>query len=378
MNSRRAVWFAVGMALYGVVSATAATAVNITGTDGSQVQVERIREFNEPWAMTFLPDGSLLVTEKSGNLLLLDKDHATALTVRGLPKVAYGGQGGLGDVILDPRYGTNRRIYLSYAEPDRAGKRGAAVAMATLSLTGTFPTLEDLQVIWRQVPKVSGSGHYSHRLAFGPDDKLYITSGERQEKEPAQSWSQNLGKVIRLNSDGTVPSDNPFQDRGELAKTFWTLGHRNMLGLAFDDSGRLWANEMGPRHGDEFNMIVAGENYGWPLVSWGDHYSGFPIPDHDTRPEFKAPAAYWVPTIAPSGLIFYTGDLFKQWEGNALMGGLASRALIRVQIEGEMAREVERFNMGNRIREVEQGPDGAIWLLEDQQGGALLRLTPRQ
>ena len=278
--------------------------------------------------------------------------------VRGVPGVAYGGQGGLGDVILHPRYDDNRWIYLSYAEQDESGRKGAVVARARLRNVETEPKLEDLEVIWRQQPKVSGSGHYSHRMAFSPDGKLFITSGERQKQTPAQSWQQNLGKVIRLNADGSVPPDNPFQDKGNLAKSFWSLGHRNLLGIAFDKEGQLWTHEMGPRHGDEFNLIIRGENYGWPLVSWGDQYSGVPIPDHDTRPDFHTPETYWVPTIAPSGLIIYDGTVFPEWQGNAFIGGLRSQSLIRVRIEGTRAREEERFDMGKRIREVEQGPDG--------------------
>ncbi|MCI5118857.1 MAG: PQQ-dependent sugar dehydrogenase, partial [Candidatus Electrothrix sp. LOE1_4_5] len=204
----------------------------------------------------------------------------------------------------------------------------------------------------------------------------FITSGDRQKQQPAQSWTQNLGKVIRLNEDGSVPPDNPFQDKGELAKTFWTLGHRNSLGIAFDKQGRLWTHEMGPRHGDELNLIVAGDNYGWPVVSWGDQYSGIPLPDHDTRPEFHAPETYWVPTVAPSGLIIYSGSLFPDWQGNALLGGLRSESLVRIRIQGNQAKEVERFDMGERIREVEQGPGGAIWVLEDGREGRLLRLRP--
>jgi glucose/arabinose dehydrogenase len=182
--------------------------------------------------------------------------------------------------------------------------------------------------------------------------------------------------VIRIHPDGTIPADNPFQDKGPLAKTFWSLGHRNMLGIAFDEHGQLWTHEMGPRHGDEFNLTVGGDNYGWPVVSWGDHYSGVAIPDHDTRPEFNAPEVYWVPTVAPSGLIIYSGNLFPEWQGNALIGGLASKSLVRVEIEGNKAVEVERFIMGKRIREVEQDLNGAIWVLEDKEGGRLLRLTP--
>ena len=350
----------------------------IYGSDGSVLLSERYGEFNEPWAMTFLPDGNMLVTEKSGTLLLVSADGTSKTSVNGVPKVAYGGQGGLGDVILHPDFIRNKLIYFSYAEAGRFGKKGAAVARAQFIDNPGNPRLGEVEVIWRQTPKVKGSGHYSHRLAFAPDGKLFITSGERQKQKPAQDWSQDLGKVIRLNADGSVPGDNPFQDKGELAKSFWSLGHRNLLGIAFDSEGRLWTHEMGPRHGDELNLTVAGENYGWPIVSWGNHYSGLAIPDHDTRPEFNAPEAYWVPTIAPSGLIIYNGTMFPDWQGDALIGGLASRALIRVKISGDTAQEVERFAMGKRIREVEQGPKGAIWLLEDKEGGRLLRLTPKK
>jgi len=348
----------------------------IAGNAGSRLLVESFGTFNEPWAMTFLPDGDLLVTEKPGTLFQVHLDDRSRVLVKGVPKVAYGGQGGLGDIILHPQYKDNNWIYLSYAEQDATGNRGAAVARAQFRVASAEPKLENLEVIWRQTPKVSGNGHYSHRLAFSPDEHLFITSGERQKQTPAQSWEQNLGKVIRLNSDGSVPSDNPFQDKGELAKTFWSLGHRNLLGIAFDRQGRLWTHEMGPRHGDEFNLTSGGDNYGWPIVSWGDQYSGIPIPDHDTRPEFNAPEVYWVPTVAPSGLIIYDGAMFPGWQGNAFVGGLRSESLVRIRIEGDSAEEVERFAMGKRIREVEQGPDGAIWVLEDEKGGRLLRLTP--
>uniref|UniRef100_UPI004057A062 PQQ-dependent sugar dehydrogenase n=1 Tax=Candidatus Electrothrix sp. TaxID=2170559 RepID=UPI004057A062 len=350
----------------------------IKGNAGSKLQAESFETFDEPWAMTFLPEGDLLITEKPGSLLLFRMRDRSKVPVQGVPPVAYGGQGGLGDIILHPDYKKNHLVYLSYAEEDDSGNRGAAVARAQFQSSASNPKLEDLEVIWRQVPKVSGKGHYAHRLAFGPDGMLFITSGDRQKQEPAQSWTQNLGKVIRLNADGSVPPDNPFQDKGELAKTFWTLGHRNSLGIAFDKQGQLWAHEMGPRHGDEFNLIIAGDNYGWPLVSWGDQYGGFAIPDHDTRPEFHAPEAYWVPTVAPSGLIIYSGNLFPDWQGNAFLGGLRSQSLVRIKIEGQQAEEAERFDMGERIREVEQGPNGAIWVLEDGNGGKLLKLRPVQ
>lgn len=349
--------------------------VKITGSAGSILCSEKIAEFNEPWAMTFLPGGNILVTEKSGNLLLVGADGMLSVPVEGVPEVAYGGQGGLGDVVLHPEYDSNKLVYISFAEHGVSGKRGGAVARGRFNSDVTNPSLDDVEVIWRQKPKVMGKGHYSHRLAFSSDGKLFITSGDRQKQKPAQDWSKNLGKVIRLNPDGSIPADNPFQDRGEIAKTFWSLGHRNMLGIAFDKKGRLWTHEMGPKHGDELNLTVGGDNYGWPVVSWGDQYSGVVIPDHDTRPEFNAPEVYWVPTVAPSGLIIYSGSMFPKWQGNAFIGGLASKSLVRIKIEGDNAKEVERFTMGKRIREVEQGTDGAIWVLEDKQGGRLLRLT---
>ena len=354
----------------------AADAERKSGSTGTVLLSTKYAEFNEPWAMTFLPGGDMLVTEKLGNLLLVSADGLSKVPVDGIPKVAYGGQGGLGDVILHPEYDSNKLVYISYAEQGRFGKRGGVVARGRFNPDPTNPILNDVEVIWRQEPKVKGRGHYSHRLAFSPDGKLFVTSGERQKQKPAQDWSQNLGKVIRLNPDGSVPADNPFQDKGKMAKTFWSLGHRNLLGIAFDEKGRLWTHEMGPKHGDEFNLTVGGDNYGWPVVSWGDQYSGVAIPDHDTRPEFNAPEVYWVPTVAPSGLIIYSGSMFPEWQGNAFIGGLASKSLVRIKIEGDNAEEVERFAMEKRIREVEQGPDGAIWVLEDKQGGRLLRLTP--
>ena len=350
----------------------------IYGNAGSRLFAESLGVFNEPWAMAFLPDGNLLVTEKAGTLLLIHLDDGSRVPVLGVPMVAYGGQGGLGDVILHPQYKDNHWIYLSYAEQDTSEKKGAVVARARFRSVSANPKLEDLEVIWRQNPKVTGNGHYSHRLAFSPDGHLFITSGDRQKQTPAQRWEQNLGKVIRINADGSVPPDNPFQDKGELAKTFWSIGHRNLLGIAFDKQGQLWTHEMGPKDGDEFNLIIGGDNYGWPIVSWGDQYSGISIPDHDTRPEFNAPEVYWVPTVAPAGLIIYSGSMFPNWQGNAFIGGLRSKSLLRIRIEGDQANEVERFAMGKRIREVEQGPKGAIWVLEDKKGGRLLRLTPHE
>jgi len=338
-----------------------------------------VARFDQPWAMTFLPDGRLLVTEKPGRLRLLNPATGQSGEISGVPTVAYGGQGGFGDVILHPRFADNGMIYVSFAEPGTSSTRGAAVARARLVIDAGANTgrLEGLQVIWRQVPKVTGDAHYSHRMLFDAQGKLWISSGERQKTSPAQDMQSNLGKIIRLNDDGSVPPDNPFANQGGIAAQVWSLGHRNVLGLAFDPAGRLWVHEMGPAGGDELNLIERGSNYGWPIVSNGDNYDGSPIPDHSTRPEFNAPEISWTPVIAPAGFIIYQADLFPYFRGRGFIGGLASQALIQVEF-GDTPREVKRYPMGRRIREVEQGPDGAIWLLEDGADARLLKLTPNR
>ncbi len=338
--------------------------------------VEPIAEFDQPWAMAFLPDDRLLVTEKPGRLFLVDAD-GRKIEVSGIPDVDYGGQGGFGDVALHPDFEQNGLLYLSYVEAGENRTRGAVVAVARFDASSSQPAISEPEVIWRQVPKLGGKGHYGHRLLFSADGYLFISSGERQEFDPAQDMLSNLGKIVRLNDDGSVPGDNPFADQGGVTAQIWTLGHRNPLGIAFDLDGRLWNTEMGPRGGDELNLVIKGKNYGYPEVSNGRHYSFLPIPDHDTRPEFEAPKAWWTPVISPGGLVFYSGDLFADWQGDALIPGLSSRALVRVEIDGDTASEAERFDMGQRIRAVQQGPEGAIWLLEDGPGGRLLRLTPR-
>lgn len=342
--------------------------------------VTEVAQFDAPWAMSFLPDGRLLVTEMAGTLKLYDPATGTSGTITGVPEVMHVAQGGLGDIVLHPRFGSNEMVYLSFVEAGDEGLMGAAVARARLVPDDAGGgALEDLEVIWRQVPKMSGDGHFGYRIAFDADGKLWISSSERKEFDPAQDLASNLGKIVRLNENGTVPRDNPFTDQGGVADQLWSLGHRNILGMAFDPSGRLWAHEMGPKGGDELNLIEKGENYGYPVVSNGNHYDDTPIPDHDTRPEFRAPIITWTPVISPAGFIIYDGDLFPNWEGSGFIGGLSSMALVRVEFRDAGAREAERFDMGRRIREVEQGPDGAIWLLEDgtREGqGWLLRLDP--
>ena len=283
-------------------------------------------------------------------------------------------------MILHPQYTSNSIVYVSYSEPGDKDTNGAAVARAKLALDNNGGgALQDFRVIWRQVPKVASRGHWGHRLAFGPDGKLWVTSSERQQFTPAQDMKSNLGKVVRLNDDGSVPADNPFFAQGGVTAQIWSLGHRNLLGIAFAPDGKLYAHEMGPRGGDELNIIEKGANYGYPIVSNGNHYDGRDIPDHSTRPEFKAPLVTWNPVISPAGFIIYTGKMFPDWNGDGFIGGLSSQSLVRVEFANGGAREAQRFDMGRRIREVEQGPDGAIWLLEDRRnmsGGRLLKLTP--
>ena len=351
----------------------------VTGSAGGRLEGKVVSQFNSPWAMSLINSDNLLVTTKSGKIWLINTGGEQSL-VSGVPNVFAGGQGGLGDVVLHPNYKKNKLVYVSYINSDDAGRtRYASVIRGTLKNLDK-PQLTNIETIWTQTPAQSGKGHFSHRIAFGLDGtqhagKMFITSGDRQEQTPAQKWDMALGKIIRLNEDGTIPTDNPFQDKGDLAKTFWTVGHRNALGIAFAKDGQLWAHEMGPRHGDELNLIVAGENYGWPIVSEGNHYGGTRIPAHETRPEFMNPKLYWVPTVAPSGLIFYEGDEFSEWNGNAFIGGLKSKALVRIGFNNGEPLEAERFSWSKRVREVEMGHDGAIWVLEDGSSGGLIKFT---
>lgn len=372
--------------LSGLVLLTGAAA---TASDTLPFDVEAIASFDEPWAMAFLPDGHLLVTEKKGRLLVVSQDGSSIRGVRGVPDVDYGGQGGFGDVALHPDFDDNGLVYLSYAEAGVGDTRGAAVARGVLELGERSGRLHDVEVIWRQYPKMLGRGHYGHRLLFDADGYLWISSGDRQKFTPSQDMQSNVGKILRLNDDGSIPADNPFVDYlatdpfvddeavyGEI----WSIGHRNPLGIDIDPDGGLWNIEMGPLHGDELNRVERGANYGYPIVSDGDHYDRREIPDHDTRPEFAAPAVSWVPAISPGDLMIYRGDLFRDWRGNAFAAGLSAQAIVRIELDGDRAREVERFPMGARIRSLAEGPDGAIWVLEDERResqGRLLKLTPR-
>ena len=351
---------------------------SISAAKNNEFRIENIGKFDHPWALEFLPDQKILLTEMRGSLKLLDHKGNFLSDVKGVPEVAFGGQGGLGDIALHPAFEKNQLLYLSYAEASSDNTYGAVVARAKLHNTQNEYQLTELEVIWRQYPKVTGKGHFGHRLLFGPEGYLWISSGERQKFEPSQDMESNLGKMVRLNADGSQPTDNPFSG-SPVQSQIWSLGHRNPLGVAFDEGNNLWVVEIGPKGGDELNLVRRKSNFGYPIVSNGDHYSGAEIPDHDTRPEFAAPKITWTPVISPSSMLFYSGEEFPEWKGSLFIGGLSSRALIRVALSNDEAREAERFGMNKRIREVEQGPDGAIWLLEDGRRGSgqLMKLTTR-
>lgn len=334
--------------------------------------------FDSPWAMAFLPGTDwLAITDRGGSMVLFEPGSGRTIDVEGLPEVHVDGQGGLGDIVPAPTFESDNVVYLSWVEEGDGGT-GAAMGRAELVVNGGSARLEGLETIWRQVPKTSGRGHFSHRIVFSPDGKyLFLSSGERQKKKPAQDLSNNLGKILRLNLDGSPAEGNPFADRGGPAAEIWSYGHRNPLGLDFDAAGNLWSTEMGPEGGDEVNVIMRGANYGWPEASNGSDYGGDPIPDHAAGDGFVGPRVWWTPSISPSGLLIYDGDMFQQWRGDAFLGALSGKALSHLDIDGLDATEADRWTWGERVREVEQGPDGSIWVLEDAGGGRLLQLTAR-
>jgi aldose sugar dehydrogenase len=340
---------------------------------GLPFTVTPVADFDAPWAMTFLPDRRMLVTEKAGQLLLVSADGKQRQTIATLP-VDSAGQGGLMDVVLAPDFAQSQRVYLSYSAACASGGKAVVLARGTMRAD----RLERIETLFRGEPCVEGNGHYSGRIAFAPDGQhLFFTNGERQKFTPAQDKAATLGKVLRLTLDGKPAPGNPLAAQG-FRPEVWSYGHRNLLGIAFDGAGNLWEQEMGPKGGDEVNLILPGRNYGYPLVSDGDHYDGRPIPDHDTRPDLEKYKVNWTPVISPGGLMVYTGAMFPQWQGDLFIGGLSSQALVRVDVQGTNATKGDQWPMGARIREVEQGPDGAIWVLEDGDDGSqgrLLKLT---
>lgn len=369
--------------------------------------VAAVASFEDPWSLAFLPDRRMLVTEKPGHLWLVTSGGSKTEVI-GVPKVHFEGQGGLLFVATSPNYATDHQIYLTFSEPGEGGD-GLALARASLDIGSDKPTLANLQVIWRQLPRGAG-GQFGGYIAFSPDGKyLFLTSGDRMRMTPAQDPDQAVGKILRLTLDGKPAPGNPNEGKtgairigiidppentGAADKApkrqvdmpapnltpseTWSTGHRNQYGLAFDAEGRLWETEMGPKGGDELNLIEPGRNYGWPVVSYGSNYDDTPIANPRTRPDLAKPVLYWNPVIAPAGFTFYNGNMFPEWRGSAFVGGLAATALVRIAFDGVTAREVERWDMGARIRAVMSGPDGALWLLEDGSGGRLLRLTSKR
>lgn len=344
---------------------------------GRPFTVEQMGTYDSPWALEFLPDSEhLLVTTITGEVILRNLDGSQQITVDGVPEPVVDGQGGLGDIVLGPDFDDDATVYLSWVERGDGGT-GAVIGRATLEQTEDSASLEDLEVIWEQQPKTSGNGHFSHRMAFSPDGQyLFVTSGDRQQMQPAQDLESGLGKILRLTPDGEPAAGNPFADQGGPSAEIWSYGHRNPLGLAFSPDGRLWSSEMGPEGGDELNLILEAANYGWPEASNGSHYGGEEIPDHTSDDDFTGPEAWWTPSVSPAGLMIYDGEMFSEFSGDAFMGALSGQALVHVRLDGEQAVSGEIWDMGARIRDVAQAPDGSIWIIEDGDDAGLLRLTP--
>ncbi|MDB5681658.1 MAG: PQQ-dependent sugar dehydrogenase [Sphingomonas bacterium] len=334
-------------------------------------KVATIGNFDEPFAMAFLPDGRLLVTEKAGRLKLRAA-NGSVVVIAGAPPVAKGGQGGLLDVAIAPDFAASKTVYLSYAEP---GAEGSALALMRATLDERANTLTKTEVIWRSGMNGPG-GQFGANILFSPDGRyLFLSSGERQRFTPAQDPKQALGKIMRLTLDGKAAPGNPMFAAGGVEAMTWSTGHRNPYGMVFTPDGRLWEEEMGPRGGDELNLILPGKNYGWPIVSNGDNYSGQPIPDHPSRPDIEAPKLWWNPSISPGGMIYYSGAMFPQLKGSLLICAMSDAGLMHVTLSGDTASPAHFWDFGTRLRDIAQAPDGSIWLLED--GGKLVRLTPK-
>lgn len=368
--SLRLMFSALLLALAACGNSTQSTA-QPKGASERPFTTTEVAMFDSPWAMAFLPGSGVpltnmaLVTEKAGRLWLVDAANGRKQEVAGVPQVHVEGQGGLAEVVVHPDFAANQRVYLSFPEAGPNNTSGAAVGYGRLILGQGQPRLDGFRIIWRQEPKVSGGNHYSERIAFAPDGTMFVSSGERFKFDPAQDRNSDLGKIIHMTAEGQ-----------RIGGRFYSMGHRNVLGLAFAPDGRLWETEMGPKGGDEINLIVQGRNYGWPRASNGSNYDGSSIPDHRVGDGFEAPKVWWNPSISPGSLLIYSGDLFPEWKGDGLIGALSGEALIRVDIKGDQARKADEWAMGHRIRAVDQGPRGEVYLLEDGPGGRLLRLEP--
>ncbi len=328
-----------------------------------------------PWALAFLPDGRLLVTERPGRMRLVARDGSLSAPIAGVPPVHARGQGGLLDVALSPDFGTDRTIVFSFAEPTAGGAR-TAVARARLDLERL--RLEDVKVIFAQNEDPSGSHHWGSRLVFDRAGNLFVTLGDRfHSRDRVQALDSHIGKVVRIRPDGSVPADNPFVKREGVRPEVWSYGHRNVQGAALHPvTGELWAHEHGPQGGDELNRVLPGRNYGWPDITYGREYViGTKIGEGTTRPDVEPPVTQWTPSIAPSGMSFYTGDVFPQWKGNLFVGALKFQLIARLVLDGDKVVHEERIELGHRVRDVREGPDGRLWLL-DESGGRVLRIDP--
>jgi aldose sugar dehydrogenase len=351
-------------------------------TPASQTGVVRAetvaRGLNHPWGLAFLPDGRMLVTERPGTLRLVDKDGTLSEPIAGVPTVFARGQGGLLDVAIDPRFAENNTIYLSFSEPGEGNTAGTSVARGRLA----NGWLEDVRVIYQQQPKLAGAGHFGSRIVFARDGSIYVTQGDRQAyRDRAQDLSMGQGKIVRINPDGSIPKDNPFINRAGARPEIWSYGHRNLQGgVLHPETGQLWTVEHGARGGDELNHPAAGKNYGWPVINYGIDYNGSKIGETTEKEGMEQPVYYWDPVIAPSGMIFYTGDVYPGWKGNLLIGSMTPGALVRLTMDnGRVVRE-DRYlgDLKERIRDVQQGPDGYVYLITDNADGRILRVVPER
>ena len=349
----------------------------VVATQKARVQLTVVTGgLEHPWGIAFLPDGRALVTERPGRLRVVDRDGKASEPLTGVPAVDAVGQGGLLDVALDPDFARNQRIYLSYAEPRGEGTNGTSVVRAKLGASG----LGEVTVIFRQQPAMASRHHFGSRLVFGRDGNLFVTLGDRNSgRDKVQLLDNHIGKVVRIDRDGKAPADNPYLKQAGALPEIWSVGHRNVQGAALDPAtGDLWTDEHGPKGGDELNRTLGGRNYGWPIVTYGMEYSGKPVSDKTEAPGLESPLHYWVPSIATSGLAFYTGSAIPQWQGNLFVGGLKVGELARLELrDGKVVNEERLFveALGKRIRAVVNGPDGALYLLTDEDDGQLIRVT---
>ncbi|WP_112662666.1 PQQ-dependent sugar dehydrogenase [Microvirga flavescens] len=375
-------WFRVPAILVFVIASLTHAAAQDTQrlrTDKVEVVVETVAHgLQNPWSLAFLPDGRMLVTERPGRLRIISAEGALSEPIKGVPTVVARGQGGLLDVTLDPGFAQNRLIYLSYAEDRGGGLSGTSVMRAHLNADGS--ALDNQQVIFRQEPAYSGTNHFGSRLVFDRNGDLFVTLGERFDlRDQAQNLANHLGKIVHIKPEGGATSDNPFLNRSDAQPEIWSYGHRNIQGAAINPAtGELWTAEHGARGGDEINIPRKGKNYGWPVISYGVDYSGAKIGVGTSKPGMEQPLYYWDPSIAPSGMAFYTGDKFPAWRNSILIGALAGKLVSRIEIDGDKVTGEERMlqGLGERIRDVRQGPDDFIYLLTDSSKGRVLRIRP--